>query len=71
MMKSLNLDEIEVVSFATNDEPAVFADDSSFQRGCNTWAFSCGGTCAYTCGGGFCESVLVPMTNPIAVSEVD
>jgi len=64
-MKSLNLDQIEVVSFATLDEPPVFAADSTFERGCDSWAFSCGGTCAYTCGGGFCESVKVPITEPI------
>ena len=63
-MRTLNLDQIEVVSFTTLDEPAVLADDSSFQRGCASWDFSCGGTCAYTCGGGFCESVKVPMTDP-------
>ena len=55
-MRTLNLDQVEVVSFATLDEPAVVAvDDSTFERGCDTWAFSCGGTCAYTCKGGFCE----------------
>jgi len=61
---TLDLEQLEVESFFTamsNDEGSIPVDgpepatgESSFIRGCETVAFSCGGTCHYTCAGGFC-----------------
>lgn len=52
-MASLSLDQLQVATFATSDAADSYApaDDSegTFCRGCDTWAFSCQGTCHYPC----------------------
>lgn len=57
MKKSLNVEQVKVTSFSVSDDsstPSELPGDISFQRGCETWDFSCNGTCHYTCKGGFC-----------------
>jgi hypothetical protein len=54
-MLTLDVDQLEVTSFPTAPaDSGVFrieAEDASLQRGCDTWNYSCNGTCNYSCAG--------------------
>lgn len=58
--RNLDIHQLEVTSFTTGGtvsaDNELEGDGVSFQRGCETWNFSCGGSCAYTCKGGFCPA---------------
>lgn len=49
---SLNIEQLQVTSFSTGEGivgDSLQEEDSTFVRGCDTYQFSCGGTCHYTC----------------------